>query len=112
LKREASKCESNRQIAKATALYESALARDPHDFGARTHLGAMLVRYGDAERGRRELRSVADDEKAPMIWRERARDALADDELLRAEFEAAQRDYEALASRAVDEDVGRTLEVK
>ena len=112
LKREASKCESNKQIVKATGLYESALARDPHDFGARTQLGAMLVRFGDADRGRTELRAVADDDKAPMTSRERARDALADDELLRAEFEAAARDYAALAARAVDEDVGRTLEVK
>ncbi len=112
LKREASRCEAQKQIARATTLYDQALDRDSHDFGARTQLGAMLARYGDAERGRRELHTVADDAQAPMTWRERSREALADDDLLAGRFDAAAEAYSGLASRSLDEDIGRTLEVK
>lgn len=112
LKREASKCEAARQIEKSRALYDAALARDPHDFGAHVQLGTMLARYGDKARGLSELRAVADDAQAPIVWRERARDALADDDLLAGRFDAAGAAYTALAARALDEDAGRTLEVK
>ena len=112
LKRDASHCEAQKQIVKATKLYDAALARDVHDFGARVQLGAMLTRYGDAERGRRELHAVADDARAPMTWREKSRESLADDDLLSGRFDTAADAYAGLASRSLDEDIGRTLEVK
>ena len=55
---------------------------------------------------------MAADEKVPRTWRDRALEALADDDLARGRDDAAGRAYRALAARLLDEDAARTLEVK
>ena len=112
LKRDAARCEEGHEIDLAVALYDRALSRDPHDFGARYHRGATELRYGDAVRGKTELRAIVDDVSAPRPWRDRAEESLADADLLAGDFEAAARRYRGLATRTLDEDAGRTLEVK
>ena len=112
LKREAGRCEDAHEIDRAVTLYDDVLVRDPHDFGARYRRGAAELRYGDAARGRTELRALEGDASVPRTWRDKCEETLADDELLSGDFEAAARHYRALATRTVDEDAGRTLEVK
>jgi len=72
----------------------------------------MELRYGDAERGRSQVRAIASDDKLPLATRHKARDALADDELMSGDPEKAAEAYATLASETPDEDAARTLEVK
>jgi hypothetical protein len=108
----ADQCRDEHRFAKATALYDAAIDRDPHDWHARLDRARIALWYGDADRGRAELASIVDDEHAPRTWRDRAREALADDDLVRGQGERARDAYRALAAATLDEDAARTLEVK
>jgi hypothetical protein len=105
-------CRDEHRFARATALYDEALARDPHDWHARFDRGRIDVWYGDSERGRRDLQGLVDDERAPRTWRDRAQETLADDDFLHGRDKLALGAYGALAARTLDEDAARTLEVK
>jgi hypothetical protein len=65
-----------------------------------------------SSRGRTELAAIAADGETPQNWRDRAEEALADDDLVRGRVDDAVASYRALAARTLDEDVARTLEVK
>jgi hypothetical protein len=56
--------------------------------------------------------TLAADEKMLLVTRNRAREALADDELVSGFAERAAATYADLAASTPDEDVARTLEVK
>jgi hypothetical protein len=115
LRREADGCRDALQIDRARERYGEVLVRDAHDWGARLGLGVMELRYGDEPRGRSELDALAADESAPRPVRDRTEEALADAELASSDpaaWERARARYEALAKATVEEDVGRTLEVK
>jgi hypothetical protein len=51
-------------------------------------------------------------EKVPRSWRDRAEEALADADFLDGNLAQAKARYATLASRSLDEDAARTLEVK
>jgi hypothetical protein len=93
-------------------MYTSAIERDPHDWHARLDRARIETHYGLAPRGREELTRMATDPQAPRTWRDRAEEALADDDLLSGREEDAARQYAAIAARTLDEDAARTLEVK
>jgi hypothetical protein len=112
LDRRADHCRDERRIAAAQALYDQALERDPHDWHALFDRGKLGMWYGDEAAGRGELSGIAGDEHAPRTWRDRAQEALADDDLVRGRDTPAVEAYHVLASRSLDEDVARTLEVK
>ena len=63
-----------------------------------------------AAAGRAALTALADDEHMPRTWRDRAQEALADDDLVHARDARASDTYRSLAAHAIDEDVARTLE--
>jgi hypothetical protein len=112
LKKQADGCRDSHQIDRARELYGDAIALDPNEHGAPLARAVMELRYGDAERGRSEVRAIASDEKLPLATRHKARDALADDELVSGDPEKAAEAYATLANETPDEDAARTLEVK
>ena len=112
LDHEADGCRDGNQYARAVALYEEALRRDPHD--ERAAYGSAIARSRglDPAAGRADLERIAADDEAPRTWRDRAEEALADRDVLDGHWDAAAARYDALAARSLDEDQARTLEVK
>jgi hypothetical protein len=112
LDRAADGCRDEHRFSQASRLYDSALDRDPADWHALLDRSKIDLRGADALPARARLQSVVADSRAPRQWRDRAEEALADDDVLRGRDEAAVAAYRAIASRTLDEDFGRTLEVK
>jgi hypothetical protein len=113
--RDADKCNDEHRFARADALYQRALARDPLDYHALLARAKMAAQSEDATenaRGRTGLEAIAGEAKAPRTFRDRAEEALADDDLVRGRLEDAARGYRDVAERTLDEDLARTLEVK
>jgi hypothetical protein len=108
----ADQCRDEHRFERAGALYGEALDRDPHDWHAMTDRARILTWYGDEARGRADLGQVADDDRTPRTWRDRAREALADDDLARGRDHVAAEAYRGLSAGTLDEDAARTLEVK
>jgi len=112
LRKTADTCRDGHQIERARILYDDALALDPKEHNVLLARAVMELRQGDAERGLREVRAIAEDEKTPLASRNKAREAIADDELLSGHPERAAETYADLAAATPDEDAARTLEVK
>lgn len=112
LRRKADVCRDSQQVAKAVLLYDEVLTKDPHDDAAMYGKGLAELRYGDATLGARELGELAALPGLPRTWRDRTKDAIADGALLAGAYEEAAASYAALAKGSVDEDFGRTEEVK
>jgi hypothetical protein len=88
------------------------LARDAFDWHARLETARIDLLYGDASKGRAELQRLAADESVPRTVRDRADEALGDEDLVRGRNDRALERYRALADRVLDEDLARTMEVK
>ncbi len=111
LRRDADQCRDSHDFARARKLYDAALGRDAMDLGTRYAKAQMLARWVKEEEGRPQLDALADDEKVPSSYRDRAEEALGDLELLRGRADAAAH-YGRAHARSLDEDFLRTLEVK
>ncbi|MGH7269104.1 MAG: hypothetical protein ACREJ3_01630, partial [Polyangiaceae bacterium] len=70
------------------------------------------IHEGDGAQGRAKLEALADDPGAPRTWRDRAQEALADDDFARGLFAPASASYRDIASRTLNEDVARELAIK
>jgi hypothetical protein len=115
LDRDADKCRDAHRFERADGLYAEALSRDSRDEHARFARAKMSAQSTDpleAARGRADLGRMTAASDAPRTWRDRAEEALADDDLVRGHDAEAEATYRAIASRTLDEDVARTLEVK
>jgi tetratricopeptide (TPR) repeat protein len=112
LNRAADQCRDEHRFDRAVALYDRALSRDSQDWHARQGRAWVELRYRDEARGREDLKRIAEDEAAPRTWRDRAQEAIADDDLAHDRAEQAREGYRAIAARTLDEDAARTLEVK
>ncbi len=112
LKREADQCQAARRLGDARALYATILARDPHEWSAQLSRAGMEARFGDRAEGRAALRALATDDSATLSFRNKAREALADQDLLDGHWEDAALAYRELAASIPDEDQSRTLEIK
>ncbi len=78
--RQGDSCRNDHRIVRAREEYQSALARDAFDWHARFEVSRMDLRYGDSSLGRAELERLVADESAPRTVRDRADEALADDD--------------------------------
>jgi tetratricopeptide (TPR) repeat protein len=112
LRQRADACREAHETDRAIELYDDVLLRDPHDWAARYGRAVIQLRFADGEAGRRELRAMAEGADEPRTWRDRTLDALADADLLDGRAAEAADAYQKLAVRSVDEDFGRTEEVK
>ncbi|HEX3770407.1 MAG TPA: hypothetical protein VHV30_06065 [Polyangiaceae bacterium] len=115
LDREGDRCRDAHRFARADALYADALARDARDEHARFARARLAAQSTDPAahvEGRSALEAMASAVDAPRTWRDRAQEALADDDLVRGRAREAGEAYRAIAARTLDEDVARTLEVK
>jgi len=112
LDRAADRCRDEHRFAQAESLYRSAVDRDAHDWHALFDRARLDSRFGPRPLGREELDRIASDDHAPQNWRDRAEEALADDDLLQGRAADAARKYAAIAGRTLEEDAARTLEVK
>lgn len=94
--------------------YGNALACDPHDYASTLSLATMLVREPgpDAQREGASMLGALTAGDAPLGYRHRAREALADLAQNTGDPTAAAATYAELAGQTPDEDVARTLEVK
>lgn len=112
LRREADACRDAHRITCAKALYHAVLARDPDDHASRLSMAAIELRSGDEAKGREALAAIAGDERLPRTMRDRAREQIADLDLLEGKTEQAASTYDDIAAHGADEDAARTLEVK
>jgi hypothetical protein len=108
----ADRCRDEHRYAKAATMYDQVLARDPMDWHAKVDHARVLRALGDADAGRAELEAIAVDPRTPRTWRDRVDETLGDDDLARGNDAKAAEEYRAVASRSLDEDAVRTLEVK
>lgn len=112
MKREADGCRDARRLDDARRLYARILSRDPHESQAKLSAAGMEARFGDREAGRAALERLTSDEGTTLSFRHKAKEALADQDLLDGRFDVAAAAYDELAKEIPDEDVSRTLEVK
>ncbi len=112
LNREADVCRDQHRFGRAVTLYDEALRADPADRHARLERARVDLLAGDSARGREALGQLATDVSASRTLRDRAAEALADDDFVRGRYEAAARAYRDVAARTLDEDFARTLAVK
>ena len=112
VRREADQCRERYDVDKAEGLYAKALALDPHDVASELARATIHLRFKDRGVGIVELSSLSTREPLLPIWHERAKDALADAAARSGDGESASALYKALAEGTVDEDLGRTYEVK
>ena len=112
LNRDADRCRDDKRFEHAVELYDQALARDPHDWHALYERARVELRYVDVAKGRAALELIATSAQAPRTVRDRAQEALADDDVVRGRNDEAVRSYRELQARTLDEDVARTLDVK
>jgi hypothetical protein len=88
------------------------LKLDPHDDGAKLSIAGCLLRRGEAEEAGTVLSGILGDESSSRIAQNRALSQLADLDLERGDYDRASQRYAQLASRSLDEDSLRTIEVK
>ena len=112
LRKEADVCRDTQRFDEAIKKYEEALAKDALDHASRHGRAFVHRRHRDREKGRADLDAIAAGEKTPRSWKDRAEEALADADFVDGRFDAAAARYEKLAAASLDEDSGRTLEVK
>jgi tetratricopeptide (TPR) repeat protein len=96
----------------AIAAFGDVLALDPHDDGTRVSIAMERIRGGDLDAGARALREIAESKGAAGHVRDRAKELLADLALASGRSAEAARAYRDRATRVLDEDHLRTLDVK
>ncbi len=112
MRHEADVCRDTQRFEEAIRIYTDALKKDPLDHASRHARAATERRHGDREKGRADLEALAVRDDVPRTWRDRADEALADADFIDGNLDKARVRYDALATRSLDEDAARTLEVK
>jgi len=111
-RKEAEHAQERGDYIQARRTYEDMLRLDPHDEGARLSIAGCLLRRGEIDEARKVLAGISGDESATRIARNRALSQLADLDLEGGDYDRASKHYAELASRSLDEDSLRTIEVK
>ncbi len=111
-KEKAERLKGSGDVIGALAQLDAALALDPGDFPLELASAKVLYRAGRVDEARARLEKLGAAEKLHAVYRDRAREELAD-ELLAEEDEArALPLYQEALEHAIDEDQLRTLDVK
>ncbi|HEY3595586.1 MAG TPA: tetratricopeptide repeat protein, partial [Polyangiaceae bacterium] len=111
-RRDADRDQEHGDLISARRNYEDLLKIDPHDESARLGLANCLERHGEVSDATRMLTEMAGDEGATRPARNRALSQLADIDYATGDYDRAAERYVLLASRTLDEDSLRTIEVK
>ncbi|MEJ7732773.1 MAG: hypothetical protein WKG00_26670 [Polyangiaceae bacterium] len=111
-KREARRLENGGDWTGARDVWTQARALDPGDGLLRVASAQTLVREGLGESAVRELTTIAADEAVPRHVRDKALEELGDQALAAGDGETAVARYREVATRQVEEDPLRTLDVK
>jgi tetratricopeptide (TPR) repeat protein len=111
-KRDAEVASARGDYVQALQMYDRVLVLDPHDDGAKIDRAACILRRGDRKAAVEMLSSVAIDESASRLVRNRALGQMADLDLEAGQLDAAAQRYAQLGTRTLDQDQKRTLEVK
>ncbi len=96
----------------AIAAYEQLLTLDPHDQGTRLAIARTRLREGAADEGEAALARLAGDAAVSRHVRDRAVEDLGDLALAEGRGDEAVAAYRELATRTLDEDALRTLDIK
>jgi tetratricopeptide (TPR) repeat protein len=111
-RKEAEHAQERGDYIQARRTYDDLLKLDPHDDGAKLAVAGCLLRRGEVDEARKVLAAILADEGATRIAQNRALAQLADLDLEGGDYDRASQRYAQLASRSLDEDSLRTIEVK
>jgi tetratricopeptide (TPR) repeat protein len=111
-RKEAERAQERGDYIMARRTYDDLLKLDPHDDGAKLAISGCLLRRGEIDEARKVLAAILGDETSTRIAQNRALSQLADLDLELGDYDRAAQHYAQLASRSLDEDSLRTIEVK
>ena len=112
LRDEAEECRDEGDYGRADDKLRTLLTLDEADPSARMERAKLASKRGDDATMRSMLDEMIRDARVSVTWRSRAREALGDDDLRHGRLEAAKASYDAARHDVLDEDWGRTLDVK
>jgi tetratricopeptide (TPR) repeat protein len=112
LRKDAERAQERGDYIQAKRTYDDLLHLDPHDDNARLALAGCMLRKGEKDDATKILVSVAGDETASRLVKNRALSQLADLDLEEGDYDHAAQRYGQLSARTLDEDSLRTIEVK
>lgn len=112
LRDEAEECRDDGDFARADQKFSKLLTLDEVDPSARMERAKLAGRRGDEPRMRAMFEELLGDARVSTTWRNRAREALGDDDLRHGRLDAARRFYDEARKEVLDDDWARTLDVK
>lgn len=112
LRDEAEECRDDGDYARADEKFQKLLQLDEADPSARIERAKLASKRFDDGRMRSMLLEIIGDARVSTTWRNRAREALGDDDLRKGRLDDARGFYDAARKEVLDEDWARTLDVK
>ncbi len=112
LRDEAEECRDDGDLATADDKLQKLLKLDEVDPAARIERAKLAIRRGDEPAHKSILEEVIGDARVSSLWRNRAREALADEALRRLRLDEARVLYDVARREVLDDDWARNLDVK
>jgi hypothetical protein len=111
-KEKADRLKNSGDLVGALQQLDAALSLDPGDFPLELAKARALFRAGNVDDARAALEKLIADEKLRAVYRDRAREELADELLAEDDDARALPLFQESLEHAIDEDQLRTLDVK
>ncbi len=112
LRDDAEVCRDHGDLDGAERAFRELLGLDVADPSARMELAKIARDRHDPAGFVGQLEAIVADARMSTTWRNRAREAIADEALREERFTDAKAAYDAARAEVIDEDWGRTLDVK
>ncbi len=112
LRDEAEECRDRGDLVAADEKLRRLLKLDEVDPSARIERAKLAIRRGDEQAHKSILEEVIGDARVTTVWRNRAREALADEALRRFRLDDARALYDLGRREVLDDDWARNLDVK
>jgi hypothetical protein len=112
LREDADACHERGDLDAEEHLLGALLRLDVADPGARMDRAKIARDRGDRDGYFAQLQALMDDERVSSNWRNRAREAMADELLRAGRLAEAHAIYDLARKEVIDEDWSRTLDVK